>query len=143
MGTFHIIPHALQDSRKQTYKLRNAPLSSARRSTPPRLRTRGTRPRTTRAAPVPRIPPLLLPLCTVAISLWPAASRGLPGPTSARPVNRLFCFLKKLSGVRKLTTFYLVKNDHRWVTLIPLKMIRPHLRQLQDARKAHSKVAAS
>ena len=24
---------------------------------------------------------------------------------------------EKLSGVRKLTTFYLTKNDHRWVTL--------------------------
>ena len=34
-----------------------------------------------------------------------------------------FCFLKKLSGVRKLTTFYLAKNDHRWVTCISLKTI--------------------
>ena len=33
------------------------------------------------------------------------------------------CFLKKLSGVRKLTTFYFAKNDHRWVTFIPLKTI--------------------
>ena len=30
---------------------------------------------------------------------------------------RLFlCFLKKLSGVRMLTTFYAAKNDHRWVS---------------------------
>ena len=34
-----------------------------------------------------------------------------------------FCFLKKLSGVRKLTTFYFAKNDHRWVTFISLKTI--------------------
>ena len=27
------------------------------------------------------------------------------------------------SGVRKLTTFYLTKNDHRWVTFISLKTI--------------------
>ena len=33
------------------------------------------------------------------------------------------CFLKKLSGVRKLTTFYLTKNDHRWVTCVSLKTI--------------------
>ena len=35
----------------------------------------------------------------------------------------LFCFSKKWSGVRMLTTFYLVKNDHRWVTYISLKTI--------------------
>ena len=35
------------------------------------------------------------------------------------------CFLKKLSGVRMLTTFYLAKNDHRWVTFISLKTIAP------------------
>ena len=34
-----------------------------------------------------------------------------------------FWFLKKLSGVRKLTTFYLAKNDHRWVTFISLNTI--------------------
>ena len=34
-----------------------------------------------------------------------------------------FCFLKKLSGARKLATFYLAKNDHRWVTSIPLKIL--------------------
>ena len=31
----------------------------------------------------------------------------------------LSCFLKKLSGVRMLTTCYLAKNDHRWVTFVP------------------------
>ena len=30
---------------------------------------------------------------------------------------------EKLSGVRKLTAFYLAKNDHRWVTFISLKTI--------------------
>ena len=30
------------------------------------------------------------------------------------PTN--FCFLKNLSEVRMLTTFYHTKNDHRWVT---------------------------
>ena len=28
------------------------------------------------------------------------------------------CFLKNLSGLRKLTTFYLTKNYHRWVTFL-------------------------
>ena len=28
---------------------------------------------------------------------------------------RTSCFLENLSGVRMLTTFYLAKNDHRWV----------------------------
>ena len=36
----------------------------------------------------------------------------------------VFCFLKKLSEVRKLTTFYFAKNDHRWVTFISLKTIK-------------------
>ena len=41
-----------------------------------------------------------------------------------------FCFLKKLSGVRKLTTFYLAaKNDHRLVTFISLKTINSDLQQ--------------
>ena len=35
--------------------------------------------------------------------------------------THLFCFLNNLSGVRMLTTFYLTKNDHRWVILISLK----------------------
>ena len=35
----------------------------------------------------------------------------------------VFCFLEKLSEMRKLTTFYLAKNDHRWVTIISLKTI--------------------
>ena len=42
-----------------------------------------------------------------------------------------FCFLKKMSGVRKLTTFYCAKNDHRWATFIPLKTIN-------SGRKARS-----
>ena len=44
-----------------------------------------------------------------------------------------FCFLKKLSGVRKLTTFYLAKNDHRWVIFISLKTIssRPEVEHLR------------
>ena len=33
----------------------------------------------------------------------------------------LFLLFEKLSGVRTLTTFYLAKNDHRWVTFISLK----------------------
>ena len=33
----------------------------------------------------------------------------------------LFCFLK--SELRILTTFYLAKNDHRWVMFISLKTI--------------------
>ena len=41
-----------------------------------------------------------------------------------RPRTALFCFLKKLSGVRKLTTFYLTKNYHRWVTFIALKTVQ-------------------
>ena len=36
-----------------------------------------------------------------------------------------FCFLKNLSEVRMLTTFYLAKNDHRWVAFISLKTIKP------------------
>ena len=39
-------------------------------------------------------------------------------------------FLKKLSDVRKLTTFYLAENDHRWVTFISLKTINSDLRGL-------------
>ena len=35
----------------------------------------------------------------------------------------VFCFLEKMSDVRKLTTFYLAKDDHRWVTFISLKTI--------------------
>ena len=41
-------------------------------------------------------------------------------PKRPRP---LFCFLKKLSGMRMLTTLYLTKNDRRWVTFIFLKTI--------------------
>lgn len=39
------------------------------------------------------------------------------------PIHRRFLLLKILSGVRKLTTFYLAKNDHRWVTFIYSKTI--------------------
>ena len=34
-----------------------------------------------------------------------------------------FLLFEKLSEVRKLTTFYLAKNDHQWVTFISLKTI--------------------
>ena len=37
------------------------------------------------------------------------------------------CFLKKLSGVRMLTTFYLAKNDHRRVTFISLDLEAVHV----------------
>ena len=39
------------------------------------------------------------------------------------------CFLKKLTGVRKLTTFYLAKSDHRWVKFISLKTINSDLQR--------------
>ena len=38
-------------------------------------------------------------------------------------LRRQKLLLEKLSGVRKLTTFYFAKNDHRWVTFILLKTI--------------------
>ena len=41
--------------------------------------------------------------------------------TSAHGV--VFLLFEKLSGVRKLTTLYLAKNDHRWATFISLKTI--------------------
>ena len=47
-------------------------------------------------------------------------SSGCPA-ISAQPSKKLL--LKKLSEVRKLTTFYAAKNDHRWVTYIFLKTI--------------------
>ena len=46
-----------------------------------------------------------------------------------RPAPSQKLLFEKLSGVRKLTTFYLAKNDHRWVTFISLKTINsdaPH-----------------
>ena len=46
----------------------------------------------------------------------------------------LFCFLKNLSEVRMLTTFYSAKNDHRWVTCIPLKTIIPPIDKLLAVR---------
>ena len=39
-----------------------------------------------------------------------------------RPASLL---LKKLSGVRMMTTFYLAENDHRWGSFISLKTIKP------------------
>jgi len=49
------------------------------------------------------------------------SKRGLP---EGQPLTgRRFLLLRKLSGVRKLTTFYLTKNDHRWVTFISSKTI--------------------
>ena len=46
-------------------------------------------------------------------------------PSSRRtsPLLPIFCFLKILSGVQMLTTFYLTKNDRRWVICISLKTI--------------------
>jgi len=35
----------------------------------------------------------------------------------------LFCFLNNSDVLRILTTLYLAKNDHRWVTFIALKTI--------------------
>ena len=49
-----------------------------------------------------------------------------------RRALRLFCFLKKLSGVRTLTMFCLAKNDHRWVTFIFLKTINSDARSCPD-----------
>ena len=37
-----------------------------------------------------------------------------------------FLLFETLSEVRKLTTFYLAKNDHRWVTFISLKTMSVH-----------------
>ena len=33
----------------------------------------------------------------------------------------IFCFLNNLSGLRIVTTFYLAKNDHQWVSFIYLE----------------------
>ena len=51
-----------------------------------------------------------------------------------------FCFLKNLSGERMLTTFYLAKNDHRWVIVISLKTATtkdtsPEMKSSTNARK--------
>ena len=43
------------------------------------------------------------------------------GPRGLRLLAALFCFLKNLSEVRMLTTFYLAKNDHQWVSFISLE----------------------
>ena len=42
-----------------------------------------------------------------------------------------FCFLKRFSEVRKLTTFSLAKNDHRWVTFIFRKTINASRERLE------------
>ena len=46
---------------------------------------------------------------------WVGAVHAARAAVVAQVPSR-FCCLKKLSGVRKLTTFYLAKNGHRWVT---------------------------
>ena len=56
----------------------------------------------------------------------PVSCSRMPGPHLRLQKH---CFLKKLSRVRKLTTFYFAKNDHRWVTFIPLKTINSDLQQ--------------
>ena len=43
-----------------------------------------------------------------------------------------FCFLKKLSEVRMLTTFYFGKDDHRWVTFISLKTINAQVSRVAN-----------
>jgi hypothetical protein len=53
-----------------------------------------------------------------------AKKRRLPKLAFDRPPV-LFLLFEKLSGVRTLATFYLAKNDHRWVTFVPLKTIKP------------------
>ena len=45
-----------------------------------------------------------------------------------------FCFLNILSGVRRLTRFYLAKNDHRWVIFIFLKTINAGMGWMARAR---------
>ena len=41
------------------------------------------------------------------------------------PLFALLIFVfEKLSEVRTLTTFYLAKNDHRWVIFVSLKTIK-------------------
>ena len=45
------------------------------------------------------------------------------GDVRGRPVLGFLCFLKNLSGLRILTTFYLAENDHRWVPFISSKTI--------------------
>ena len=48
----------------------------------------------------------------------PVSCSRMPGPHLRLQKH---CFLKKLSEVRKLTTLYFAKNDHRWVIFICLK----------------------
>ena len=48
------------------------------------------------------------------------------------------CFLKKLSGVRKLPTFYPTKNDHRLVTFIFAKTITDTRPQKFEAKRARA-----
>ena len=57
----------------------------------------------------------------VSGTLCSAIKPALLPKRGPRRVATLFCFLKKLSEVRMLTTFCLAKNDHRWVTFISFK----------------------
>ena len=57
---------------------------------------------------------------------WPNYVRGVLSAEEQAAVERvheqyLFLLFEKLSEVRMLTTFYLAKNDHRWVTFLFLK----------------------
>ena len=56
---------------------------------------------------------------------YPQSLRVIPDirRVITRLLRTLFCILKKMSGLRKLPTFYFAKNDHRWVTFICLKTI--------------------
>ena len=58
-------------------------------------------------------------------NLLPARSISTRNPAAAGQ-KLLF---EKLSGVRKFTTFFLTKNDHRCVTFISLKTINSDLQQ--------------
>ena len=51
----------------------------------------------------------------------PAADALLPRRSVPTYVCRFFLRFEILSEVEMLTTFYLTKNDHRWVTFISLK----------------------
>ena len=97
MGTFHIIPHELcriRGSKLTSSEMRHSAVLAGQRLRACGLAGRG---RERREQPWYRAsPPLLLPLCTVGISLWPAASRGLPGPTSAPSGKPAFLLFEKI-----------------------------------------------
>ena len=68
-----------------------------------------------------------------AYGVFAVGAHQMAGPeieiiNAPRRARAFFCFLKILSGVRMLTTFYLAKNDHRWVTFIFLKTILEELK---------------